>query len=86
MSGRGRARLNANRTIRPGNKGQPNLQGIEKIRFNVSPEARTSETLCKPIEEQNQRLTRGLPPVYERDEKRSLFLAADQWTEAFLSL
>ena len=30
-----------------------------KRRFNVSPEARTSEILCKPTEEQNQRLTRG---------------------------
>ena len=28
-------------------------------RFNVSPEERTSEILCKPTEEQNQRLTRG---------------------------
>ena len=32
----------------------------KKRRFNVSPEARTSEILCKPTEEQNQRLTRGL--------------------------
>ena len=31
----------------------------KKCRFNVSPEARTSEILCKPTEEQNQRLTRG---------------------------
>ena len=36
----------------------------KKRRFNVSPEARTSEILCKPMEEQNQRLTRGLSPVY----------------------
>ena len=28
-------------------------------RLNVSPEARTSEILCKPVEEQNPRLTRG---------------------------
>ena len=58
----------------------------KKRRFNVSPEARTSEILCKPTEEQNQRLTSGLSAVYHRDEKRSLFLAADQWTDAFLSL
>ena len=32
----------------------------KKRRFNVSPEARTSEILVKPTEEQNQRLTRGL--------------------------
>ena len=31
-----------------------------KHRFNVSPEARTTEILCKPTEEQNDRLTRGL--------------------------
>ena len=38
----------------------------KKRRFNVSPEARTSEILCKPTEEQNQRLTRGLSPAYHR--------------------
>ena len=58
----------------------------KKRRFNVFPEARTSEILCKQTEEQNQRLTTGLSPVYQRDEKRSLFLAADQWYDAFLSL
>ena len=66
-------------------------------RFNVSPEARTSETLFKPTKEQNQLLTSGLPAVYQRfisglptvyqrDEKRALFLAAEQWNDAFLSL
>ena len=30
-----------------------------KTRFRVSPEARTSEILCKPMEEQNPRLNRG---------------------------
>ena len=38
----------------------------KKCRFNVSPEARTSEILFKPTEEQNHRLTRGLSPVYHR--------------------
>ena len=38
----------------------------QKRRLNVSPEARTSEILCKPTEEQNLRLTRGLSPVYHR--------------------
>ena len=38
------------------------------------------------MEEQNPRLTRGLSAVYHRDEKHSLFLAADQWNDAFLSL
>ena len=51
-----------------------------------SPEARTGEILCKPTGEQNQRLTCGLSPVYQRDEKRALFLAAVQWNDAFLSL
>ena len=58
----------------------------KKRRFNVSPKARTSEILCKPTEEQNQRLTTGLSAVYYRDEKRSLFLAADQWNDSFLFL
>ena len=52
-------------------------------RFNVSREARTGEILCKPTEEQNQRLTTGLSAVYHRDEKRALFLAAGQWNGAF---
>ena len=38
----------------------------KKCRLNVSPEARTSEILCKPTEEQNHRLTRGLSAVYHR--------------------
>ena len=36
----------------------------KKRRFNVSPEARISEILCKPMEEQNHRLTRGSSAVY----------------------
>ena len=35
--------------------------------------------------EQNPRLTTGLSVVYQWDEKRAFFLAADQWTDAFLS-
>ena len=35
-------------------------------RLNVSPEARTSEILCKPMEEQNPRLTTGSSAVYQR--------------------
>ena len=53
------------------------FQGIE----NTSPEhfsrSTTSEILCKPMEEQNPRLTCGLSAVYQRHEKRSSFLAAD---------
>ena len=55
-------------------------------RLNVSPEARTSKILCKLMEEHNDRLTSGSFAVYPQDEKRSLFLAADQWTDTFLSL
>ena len=38
----------------------------KKRHFNVSPEARTGEILCKPTEEQNQRLTSGLSAVYQQ--------------------
>ena len=51
--------------------------------MNVSPKARTSEVLCKPIEEQSQLLTSGWRPVYPQDDGRSSFLAADQWTDTF---
>ena len=61
------------------------LQGIEEItkslgqgRIYVFQKLRTNEILVKPTGEQIQRLTRGLSPVYERDEKRYLFLAAEQ--------
>ena len=51
--------------------------------LNVSPEARTSEISCKPMEEQNSRLTTGLKSVYPRDIGRSSFMAADQCTDAY---
>ena len=35
-------------------------------RLNVPPEARTSEILCKPMGEQNPRLTTGASAVYPR--------------------
>ena len=38
------------------------------------------------MEELNPRMATGSSPVYQRDEKRSFFLAADKWTDAFLSL
>ena len=40
----------------------------------------------KSTEEQNVRLTTGLSAVYPRDDGLSSFLAADQWTDAYLSL
>ena len=42
------------------------LQGIEETTLLRFPEARTSEILCKPTEERNHRLTRGLSPVDPR--------------------
>ena len=58
----------------------------KKNRFNVSSEARTGETPCKPTEKQNQRLTTGFSAVCHWDEKRALFLAAELWNDACLSL
>ena len=61
-----------------------------KRRLNVFPEARTSEILFKPNAGTksmvDERFTSGLSAVHHRDEKRFLFPAADQWTDAFLSL
>ena len=37
-----------------------------KTRRLKTPEARTSEILCKPMEEENPRLTTGSSPVYQR--------------------
>ena len=54
--------------------------------LNNSPGARTREILCKSLGEQNVRLTSGLRSLYQRDEKRSVFLAADLITDAYLSL
>ena len=51
-----------------------------------SPEARISESLCQPMEEHNERLTSGLSAGYPREEKRSLSLAVEEWTDAFLFL
>ena len=59
---------------------------LKTRRLNVSPEARTSEILSKPMEEQSPRLTTGSSAVYQRDEKRSFLLAAGQWNDAFSSL
>ena len=50
----------------------------KKHRISDSPEARTSEIICKPTKEHSNRFIRGLSAVYRRGEKRSLFLAADQ--------
>ena len=44
--------------------------------------ARTKDIFCKPMEEYNNRLTRGVFAVYRRNNERSSFLAADQCTVA----
>ena len=57
---RGRAGRDADGSIRPGE--QPSLLpsgAFEDNVLNDLSEARTMEILCKPMEEQNQRLTRG---------------------------
>ena len=43
----------------------------KKRLLSVSPEVRTSETLCKPMEEQSSRLTTGSFPVYSRFIRRT---------------
>ena len=50
--------------------------------LNVYPGVRANEFKCKPMEEQSERMMSGLSG---REEARSLFLAVDQWTDAFLS-
>ena len=62
------------------------LQRIADTGPDIFSRARTNEILFKPLEEQNQRLTTSLSAVYQRDDKRALFLAAEQWNDAFLSL
>ena len=66
MVGRDRKRLFANRTVRL--EKNPSSHSLKHRRhvLNVSPEARTSEILCKPMEEQNPRLTTGPSPVDQR--------------------
>ena len=59
-TGRGRARLGADRTSRPGNKGPLYLP---RHRLNVASTSfqkhEQAKSYVKPTEEQNQRLTRG---------------------------
>ena len=58
---RGGAGQDADRTVRPGDKRPAYPPRHRKTNvLNVSPEARTSEILCKPMEEHNDRLTSGL--------------------------
>ena len=59
------------------------FKASKKRRFNVPPEARTSEIRFKALGEQNPRLTNGPSAVNQQDDGRSSFLAADQWTVSF---
>ena len=52
---------------------------IRQVMQDMSGNARTKPAV-------DERFIRGLSAVYQRDEERSLFLAADQWADAFLSL
>ena len=67
VAGRSRAGLFANRSVRLGNNPSSHSPQESKTRrLNVSPEAQTSDILCKPMEEQSPRLNRGSSPVRHR--------------------
>ena len=84
---RGRARGDADMPVRPIDS-RPFLpsRASKTIVVNDFSEARTNEILCKPTEKQNPRLTSGSSAVYQRDGKRSSFLAVDHCTVAHVSL
>ena len=81
----GRGGTRQDRTPRVGSpRTQPSLlppKASKTIVLNVSSEARTKESLCKPKEEHNERLTRGLSAVYPRDDGRSSFLERHELQE-----
>ena len=58
-AGRGGAGRDADGSVRPGDSRPSCFRGSKTNVPNVSPEARTNEILCKPVEEHNERLTRG---------------------------
>ena len=86
-AGRSRAGLDANRTVRPGDKGPSypprHLRQVAGTSLLKHVEAKS---YVNRMRKQNKTLTTGLPAAYNWDEKRSVFLAADQWTDAFLYL
>ena len=82
---RGRAEQNADGSGGPEASRLSSPPGYRGQLSGTSLQARTSEILRKPMKEQNPRLTRGWPAVFQRDVKRSSFLAADQCTDAYLS-
>ena len=84
---RGRAAQDADGTFSPRRKKFlfPSRRWKNNI-LGASLEARTIEILRKPMEEQNPRLATGSSAVYHQDRERSSFLAADQCTDAYVSL
>ena len=94
VAGRGRAGPDANRTVRPGDK----LPAYSpKHRRQVAGTSLQEHVQAKSYLNRWRNKARGRQPVhnwfirgicalYQRDEKRSFFLAADQWTVAALSL
>ena len=78
--------------------GMPTVRSAQKTTVPVSPQSIVDNCperlfgstnkgiLCKPVEEQNNRLTSGLLPVQQRDHERSSLLAVDQCTDGYLSL
>ena len=85
-AGRGRggdgAGRDADRSIRAEDNRPSYLpRRLKNTLLGVFLEARTKETLCKPME-QNKRLTTVFSAFYPRDDGRSSFLVADQYTVA----
>ena len=73
----GRARFGANRTIRRGKtKITLNSESSTECCFEVFQKAQPSENLWTSAKK-NQRLTSRWQPIYQQDEKLSLFLASD---------
>ena len=59
------------------------LQSIEDTSLQRLPRSTNNEIPRKPTEKPNQRLTRSSSAVYQQGEKRLLFMAADQYNNAF---
>ena len=87
VAGWGRACPYANRTVRLGDNPFSYFRKHRTHAAQTSPQRHKKiKILCKPVEEQSPQLTIGSSAVYQLDEKRSFFLAADKWIVAFLSL
>ena len=86
-AGQERAAQDADGTVRPGKNSPPYPPDDGRLTSWVCPwKHEQRKFLCKPMEEQNPRLTTGLSAISKRDDGRSSFLVADQWTDDYLSL